>query len=104
VRAQSHALGEEIVELERFTEELGTTRQEILDGLPNVPDDDVQRVARSPTRSFAAAANRRNLVRRARSCDSGGEPWLVDYKRGAKLGGTGSWIYTVSVRNWSGRC
>lgn len=95
LRAQSQKLGEEVVELEKRTGVLNTARQEILDGLPNLPDDDVP-----------AGGKEANRVIR----DSGAPPelgfdaldhvtlaenlGLVDYKRGAKLGGTGSWIYT----------
>ena len=95
LRAQSHALGEEIVELERFTEALGTTRQEILDGLPNVPDDDVPAGGKEANQVIRSSGEPSELgFDPLDHVTLAGNLGLVDYKRGAKLGGTGSWIYT----------
>jgi seryl-tRNA synthetase len=95
LRARSQAFGSQISDLEERADALAASRQEILDGLPNVPDEDVP-----------AGGKEANQVVR-----TGGNPpvfdfepsdhveiaerlGLVDYKRGVKLGGTGSWIYT----------
>src|ERR1035437_4878501 len=95
LRGQSQTLGEQIAELEKRAEALSAARQQILDGLPNIPDDDVpagdkeaNKVVRGsgepPQRGLGALDH----VTLAENLG------LVDYKRGVKLGGNGSWIYT----------
>jgi seryl-tRNA synthetase len=95
LRGQSQTLGEQIAELEKRAEALSASRQEMLDGLPNIPDDDVpaggkeaNKVVRGsgepPQPGFVALDH----VTLAENLG------LVDYKRGVKLGGNGSWIYT----------
>ena len=95
LRAQSQTLGEEIVELEKRAEALSTARQDILDGLPNIPDDDVPAGGKEANRVVRGSGEPPELGFDALDHVTLAERLgLVDYKRGTKLGGTGSWIYT----------
>ena len=95
LRGQSQTLGEQIAELEKRAEALSASRQEILDGLPNIPDDDVpaggkeaNKVVRGSGEPPQPGLDALDHVTLAENLG------LVDYKRGVKLGGNGSWIYT----------
>jgi len=95
LRGQSQTLGEQIAELEKRAEALSASRQEILDGLPNIPDDDVpaggkeaNKVVRGSGEPPQPGFDALDHVTLAENLG------LVDYKRGVKLGGNGSWIYT----------
>jgi seryl-tRNA synthetase len=95
LRSQSQTLGEEITELEKQAEALGTARQDILDGLPNTPDDDVPAGGKEANRVIRGSGEPPELGFEALDHVTLAENLgLVDYKRGVKLGGTGSWIYT----------
>ena len=95
LRGQSQTLGEQIAELEKRADALSASRQEILDGLPNIPDDDVpaggkeaNKVVRGSGEPPQPGLDALDHVTLAENLG------LVDYKRGVKLGGNGSWIYT----------
>ncbi len=95
LRQQAEALGEQAAVAEAELDALRQARSAFLDGLPNLPDDDVvaggkqnnqvlREAGQSPRFDFPAAdhvllAERLNLI---------------DYQGGARLGGTGFWIYT----------
>ncbi|MDG4860486.1 serine--tRNA ligase [Streptomyces sp. T-3] len=93
-QAVAKALAEKVTEAEAVLGRLAVRHQDFLDGLPNLPDDDVvaggkennqvvREVGAPPALGFPAKAH----VELAQ--DLG----LVDYKRGTKLGGNGFWIY-----------
>lgn len=94
LRQQSQEIGQRISDLEAQTRELGVQRQAFLDGLPNLPDDDVPPGGKESNVVIREFGERpgfdyeiRDHVQLAESLG------LIDYKRGAKLNGTGSWIY-----------
>lgn len=94
LRKKSQLLGEEISRAESRNAELASVRQDFLDGLPNVPDEDVPAggkeanvVVRESGAPHSFDFEIRDHVELAESLG------LVDYKRGAKLNGTGSWVY-----------
>ncbi|HET9656420.1 MAG TPA: serine--tRNA ligase [Kineosporiaceae bacterium] len=95
LRERSQAIGDRITELEADNRRLSTERQSFLDGLPNLPDEDVPPGGKESNvviREFGQAPafdfTPRDHVELAESLG------LVDYKRGTKLNGTGSWVYT----------
>lgn len=98
--AEMRAVGDRIKELET---RLGTVTQELdelLAGLPNLPDPDV------PPGGKEANQTLREWGERPAACAAGmdhvafaGRLGLVDYERGAKLAGHGFWIY----RGWGAR-
>ena len=88
-------IGDEIAEIDRKTAELSAKMDDILFGLPNLPDPDVQPGDKDsnivlhvwgekPEFSYAS----KNHMDLAQSLG------LIDYERGVKLGGSGKWIYT----------
>jgi seryl-tRNA synthetase len=95
VRAESLEVGARIKELEARLAELTVARDDFLDPLPNLPDDDVKPggkeanetlrvVGEKPHHDFPA----KDHVELSRSLR------LVDYTRGTKLAGSGFWVYT----------
>lgn len=95
LRDAAVVLGEEITDLEKQAQALAAARSDVLDGLPNVPDDDVPAGGKEANRmirgSGTAPVPDFPTLDHVALAESLG---LVDYKRGAKLGGAGSWIYT----------
>lgn len=94
LRAQGAAVGAQISDAKQRLDQLRVERQEFLDGLPNLPDEDVvaggkehnevvRTVGEPPVFGFPA----RDHVALAEQLN------LVDYRRGAKLAGTGFWVY-----------
>ncbi|MFF8990792.1 serine--tRNA ligase [Streptomyces sp. NPDC014983] len=93
-RAEATGVGENLTAAETELVELEQARRAFLDPLPNLPDADVP-----------AGGKENNAVVRevGRRPEFGFEPkdhvalarlhGLVDYERGAKLGGSGFWIY-----------
>lgn len=95
LKVRAKDIGTRITDAEARQVGLDEQRSAFLDGLPNLPDDDVPAggkesnvVVRShgtpPEFDFAP----RDHVELAQ------QHGLIDYERGAKLNGTGSWIYT----------
>lgn len=95
LRAEMKLVGEETKRLESEESALGQSLRVFLDALPNIPDADVveggkenNEVVRSwgeKPQFWFNALDHVDLVTKLR---------LVDYKRGAKLGGNGFWMYT----------
>ncbi|MEY9861467.1 seryl-tRNA synthetase [Catenulispora sp. GAS73] len=95
LQARAAELGEQVAVAEAESEELRRVRSAFLDGLPNLPDDDVvaggkennqvlRTAGQAPQFDFPAA-DHVALAERLK---------LIDYRGGARLGGTGFWIYT----------
>lgn len=93
--AQMKVLGEEIAQLDQTLLALNAEQQDFLDSLPNLPSDDLKEGGKENNEvvhiygkvsefSFPL----KNHVELAENLG------LIDYARGAKLGGSGFWIYT----------
>jgi seryl-tRNA synthetase len=92
--ARMKAIGEEIKSGDEQLAVLETAQQGFLEGLPNLPADDVAAGGKennqvvltgNPKPSFAFAAQHHVDL-----CERLG---LIDYRRGAMLGGNGFWVY-----------
>jgi seryl-tRNA synthetase len=92
--ARMKAIGEEIKSGDEQLAVLETAQQAFLEGLPNLPADDVAAGGKennqvvltgNPKPSFAFAAQHHVDL-----CERLG---LIDYRRGAMLGGNGFWVY-----------
>lgn len=87
-------LREEIAAAETQLKELDERIQDFLAGIPNTPDDDVPAGGKENNIFLRAWGEKPDLAADAKDhvelCTSLG---LVDYERGAKLGGSGYWIY-----------
>jgi len=94
LRAGSQAVGERITVMEARAGQLSADRQSLLDALPNLPDDDVPAGGKEANRVLRVVGEKPAVggpvLDHVHLAESLG---LVDYKRGAKLGGNGSWIY-----------
>ena len=97
-------VGEKIKELDQKRSELFAQNQSFLESLPNIPAEDVvaggkennevlRKVGKKPSFDFEA----RDHVDLAKKLA------IIDYERGAKLGGAGYWIYRGdgAVLEWS---
>lgn len=94
LQAEARTLTDQLAEAEAGLSQLAARHQEVLDALPNLPDDDVaaggkedNEIVRSVGAPPAFGFQPRDHVRLAE--DLG----LVDYKRGTALAGNGYWIY-----------
>ncbi|MDQ1295303.1 MAG: seryl-tRNA synthetase [Actinomycetota bacterium] len=94
LRSRSQAVGERIAERESRAGELSAARQSLLDALPNLPDDDVPAGGKDANQVLRVVGDRPDLDAPLDHVQLAEGLGLVDYKRGAKLGGNGSWIYT----------
>lgn len=100
IMAKMKELVAQIKEEDAKLQELDQKQKELLLGLPNLPDDDVvagDKEQNVPVRCFGEkpkfdfeAKNHVDL------CESLG---MIDYQRGAKIAGSGSWLY----RGWGSR-
>ncbi|WP_329217950.1 serine--tRNA ligase [Streptomyces sp. NBC_01485] len=96
VRAQATETAARLTAAEAALAQLAARHQDFLDALPNLPDDDVPaggkesnqvvRTVGAPP-DFTGFPAVRDHVRLAR------ELGLVDYERGARLAGSGNWVY-----------
>jgi len=93
-RVQAKELGARIADAEARREALAAARTEILDGLPNLPDDEVPAGGKESNRELTRAGAPPAFAFEPRDhMELAQDLGLVDYKRGAKLNGTGAWIY-----------
>ncbi len=95
VFARMKVLGEEVVALDQTVEELTEQMNNILLSLPNLPDEDLlpggkenNKVVKTFGEQTKFGFTPKNHIE---LCENLG---LIDYERGAKISGTGSWIYT----------
>ena len=91
---EMHAVSAKIKELDAQVSELDAKIKDMLDGMPNIPDDDVvaggkeqNQVIRVWGRKPEFAFTPKDHVELVTSLG------LVDYERGVKLGGRGFWLY-----------
>ncbi|MGN0537621.1 MAG: serine--tRNA ligase [Acutalibacteraceae bacterium] len=100
ITAKMKTLGDEIKVAETAVAELENEQKDLLLSLPNLPDDDVcagGKENNEPLRYFGEKPvfdfEPKNHVDLCESLN------MIDYKRGAKIAGAGSWLY----RGWGSR-
>lgn len=94
LKSEARMLASEIKDAEAEMSEADTRTKELLDALPNAPDDDVPAGGKESNRVIkewgakpALDFDSRDHVELAESLT------LIDYSRGTKLGGSGFWMY-----------
>ena len=89
------ALGDEILELDNRYNELDEKMFEFLSALPNVPDDDVLAGGKENNKVISTFKEQPKFDFEPKDhVTLATELGLIDYKRGVKIAGQGSWIYT----------
>ncbi len=92
--AKTKQIGEEIAVLDKNIEDLDKQMTTFLLGLPNIPDDDLLPGEKENNKVIHTFGEQPKFDFKPKShielCESLG---LIDYERGAKLAGNGSWIY-----------
>lgn len=95
VFAEMKALGEEIAKLDEELKELELRIKDFLLRLPNLPDADLKEGGKENNEAIKTFGQAPEfdfeIKNHVELCESLG---LIDYERGAKLAGSGSWIYT----------
>ena len=93
--AEMKALGEEISVLDDKVNEIETKIFEFLAPIPNLVDEDIVAGGKEANEELRLFGEKPNFAFKARShidlCKING---LIDYERGAKIAGNGSWVYT----------
>ena len=88
-------LGEKILEIEKQFDELDAKIKDFMDGLPNIPDDDLLPGGKENNKVVKVFKEKPNFNFTPKDhVTLSTELGLVDYQRGTKLAGQGSWIYT----------
>ena len=88
-------LGDEILELDNRYNELDEKMFEFLSALPNIPDDDVLAGGKENNQVISVFKEKPEFDFEPKDhVTLATELGLVDYKRGVKIAGQGSWIYT----------
>ena len=94
VLAEMKKLGNEIDELDKKVAEVEEKMNYFLLSLPNVPDDDLLAGGKEANATVRVFGEKPNFDFTPKShielCEDLG---LIDYERGAKLAGNGSWVY-----------
>lgn len=95
VFARMKTLGDKVVELDSQLENITEQVNEILLGLPNMPDDDVVAGGKENNKVVKTFGEKPKFSFTPKSHIELSESLgLIDYERGAKLSGSGSWVYT----------
>jgi seryl-tRNA synthetase len=93
--ADMKALGDKIAELDRTLAETEDRINDFLLRLPNLPDEDLLAGGKENNRPIKTFGSKPSFDFKPKNhvelCESLG---LIDYERGVKLAGAGSWIYT----------
>ena len=83
-----------IKEMDRRLDELGTAIRAELDQLPNIPDDDVVAGGKEHNEVVSVQGNKPSFAFETRDHFAlATELGLIDFERGARIAGTGNWIY-----------
>lgn len=100
VLARMKTLSEEIKEADAALSELNEKQQTLMASLPNLPDEDVQPGGKEQNIPDHVWGEKPQFDFEPKDhvtlCESLG---MIDYPRGAKLGGNGAWVY----RGWGAR-
>lgn len=95
LKVRAKEVNERIAALETRYEELRATRTAFLQGLPNVPDDVVPAGGKESNQVVKVVGDPPAFDFTPKThVDLAQHLSLIDYERGAKLNGTGSWVYT----------
>ena len=93
--AKASALKDELEALEPRLDQTRRQLQDLLDALPNIPDEMVPPGGKENNRVVRVWGEKPDLGPSARDhvalCETLG---LIDYERGTKIGGSGFWLYT----------
>ncbi|MDR2506031.1 MAG: serine--tRNA ligase, partial [Oscillospiraceae bacterium] len=88
-------IGAQIAELDKEADELGKKTDDILFALPNLPDPDVQPGGKEANVSLRMFGRKQTFDFAPKDhMELSKSLGLIDYERGAKLGGAGKWVYT----------
>ena len=88
-------LGEKILELDNKYEELENKIKNFMEALPNIPDEDVLAGGKENNKVIKTFKEKPEFDFEPKDHTTlATELGLIDYERGVKLGGQGSWIYT----------
>ncbi|MEU9074361.1 serine--tRNA ligase [Kitasatospora sp. NPDC048538] len=94
LRAESKTVGERLSGLETRLAGLEAACRDFLDGLPNLPDDDVAPGGKENNEVVRSAGEPPEFGFQPRDhVDLAQRLALIDYERGVKLGGSGHWLY-----------
>jgi seryl-tRNA synthetase len=94
LRAEAKALTDRLAEAEADLAGLGARRQEFLDALPNLPDDDVPAGGKESNEVVRVVGDPPDFAFPGRDhVELAQDLGLVDYRRGTALAGSGHWIY-----------
>ena len=89
------SLGDEILELDKKYDELSEKITDFMAGLPNIPDDDVVGGGKENNKVLYTFKEKPEFDFEIKDhTELAKNLGLIDYERGVKLGGQGSWIYT----------
>jgi seryl-tRNA synthetase len=88
-------IGAQIAELDKESDELSKKIDDILFALPNLPDSDVQPGGKEANVSLRTFGEKPSFDFTPKDhMELSKSLGLIDYERGAKIGGAGKWIYT----------
>ena len=88
-------LGEKILEIDNKYDELEDKIQTFMEALPNIPDEDVLAGGKENNKVIKTYKEQPKFDFEPKDHTTlAVELGLIDYERGVKLGGQGSWIYT----------
>ena len=92
--AEMHAVGAKIKELDTQVSELDAKIKDMLDRLPNIPDDDVVAGGKEYNEVIRVWGQKPEFTFKTKDhVELVTSLGLVDYERGVKLGGRGFWLY-----------
>ncbi|MFI9274826.1 serine--tRNA ligase [Kitasatospora sp. NPDC052896] len=95
LRTKSLEIGARIKELEARLATLTAARDDFLDPLPNLPDEDVKPGGKEANETLRVVGEKPQLDFPAKDhVELSQSLRLVDYERGTKLSGSGFWVYT----------
>lgn len=94
--AELKDISNEIVDLDAEVSKLQEKQDEFMDALPNMPDDDIKAGGKENNEVLEVFGEKTLFSSKAKShIELTKNLGLIDYERGAKLSGTGYWVYTA---------